>query len=172
MERFRKWWFCSLGAAAANCLLIAATMLWLGKPWWLTKQPAYGWTIYPPLSALPPEQALQADPILGPYYTILYNGMLFAAVVMGALALAMWLLALYYRLRSGAQQRFFAVPVLLLIPLLVHMLGFTYQLYRTPTTNFNYEELAGNEFRVYGQGRPQPDSVKYQVDSSSSDSTE
>jgi hypothetical protein len=150
-----------MGAAVASAGIIAYSHI-LTKPWWLTKQPmAAGWTIYPPLSALP-----QADvpDLLDFNNLVLYPGLLRAACLAGGLALLLLLASRIAARTLPADGRLtwkkMILPIVFLLPVSFHFAGeqyYTHQLTQT-INGGNYEVQEGGIYKVFGHGASPPNS--------------
>lgn len=135
-DAWRASWYVALGAGWAGVLLLALSWVIAGKPFWVSLLDGTGgWTIYPPLSALPqtipgsPAPALKQD-VLAPLVCI-------------GLFLAGWLRAWVQRRRHGHRHgagRFW-LSWLLVLPLLGQASGLliSYQLIRTAEEQFQEE---------------------------------
>ena len=119
-------------AAGVACAIIAVAHLGFNATTWLIGG-MQGWTIYPPLSALP--QAIPYDNINpDPFEYLVYMGSLTSAAVAGGLSLGCLLASAVVRRRHAAEtaQRMLPLwlPVALLLPLAVHLIGWGYRAYR------------------------------------------
>ncbi|TGE18039.1 hypothetical protein [Hymenobacter elongatus] len=98
------------------------------KPPWTYDQ-AIGWTIYPPLSALPQAIPASVGPTTQEHYT--YTGLLWGAGIASVVALVCWLsglLSLVFRPnQEKAASRLKIVVPLLLVPCAIHLTGMATQ---------------------------------------------
>lgn len=169
----------SLGAAISSSAILVYSHV-VAKPWWLSSEhAAAGWTIYPPLSALP-----QAIPGPGPeewLSLMLYPGLFQAASVAAVVSMVFLFGALIVRKRLLLQDRpsakYFFWPIFFLLPVAIHTVGKDYRNFQAAqrTDGGNYEAQAGNEYRVYGHGNltdSMADSVSALRMQASDDSTE
>ncbi|PJJ60498.1 hypothetical protein [Hymenobacter chitinivorans] len=123
------------GAALVSVVCIALSHGVLPRPPWTYSQPIGGWTIYPPLSALPQARPEQMGPTMEEFfaYAALWVGACLAAVV----TLLLWLpgLVLVRAYASTTVQRVSpwlkALPALLLIPCAVHVVGMIHLLQKS-----------------------------------------
>jgi heme/copper-type cytochrome/quinol oxidase subunit 1 len=117
------YWLLALGAALVSCLIIAASHCWQFYPPWANEQFGKGWTIYPPLSAIPqaiPEQGVTMEQYYG------YLGLLAGATVAAAVAVLFWLANMVASKSADKQPRAVVVtllPLLLLVPCIIHLVG-------------------------------------------------
>lgn len=133
----RSWrtsWYFALGAGCCGVLLPVFFWLVLGKPYWLILLSGEtGWTIYPPLSALPHHLPGNDESIRE----------LLVASVCGGLFLAGWLRAWRQHRRTAAagSARWFWWSLLLLLPLFIQVSGisYTYYLMRNAEANLLQE---------------------------------
>ncbi|RSK49913.1 hypothetical protein [Hymenobacter rigui] len=118
----RSWrtsWYFALGAGWCGVLLLTLSWLVLGKPSWLhLLTDDVGWTIYPPLTALPQAWPGGDDSLRE----------CLEAVICGSLFLAGWFRAWRLRRRNALPDgnRWFRWSLLLLLPLLVQLGGNVY----------------------------------------------
>ncbi|RSK33172.1 hypothetical protein [Hymenobacter metallilatus] len=116
---WRRSWHFALGAGCCGVLLAVVSGLLLDKPFWLRLlTDDVGWTMYPPLTALPQawpggEESLREC---------------LEAGISGGLFGAGWLRAWWQRRRAASAEasRWFGWSVLLVVPLLVQLGGNVY----------------------------------------------
>ncbi|UOQ51772.1 hypothetical protein [Hymenobacter cellulosivorans] len=124
MSRSRTLLLLATGAAAASVACIAACHWLLPKPPWLYDQVG-GWTIYPPLGGPPQAIPARVGPTLLEYYS--YLGLLAGASGAAGAALLFWLPGLIGAARNTQESPqsigLKMLPVLLLVPCAIHLLG-------------------------------------------------
>jgi multisubunit Na+/H+ antiporter MnhG subunit len=116
-------WYFMLGAGFASGGIILMSHLLLGKPqWWKVLLEEGGYTIYPPLSALP-----QTTPgCLASVFGIMvgYPDLLAGAVLCGLLFVGAWLATLLFSKLDNSKLSYgFWLSVLLLVPVGSHLYG-------------------------------------------------
>jgi heme/copper-type cytochrome/quinol oxidase subunit 1 len=151
-NKWRFTWLFALGAGWSGVLIVIASYLFITEPIWeqIIDGGSSGWTIYPPLSALP--QAIPG--------TKQVTQLLLSTILCGSIFLGFWLLALLQR-RHQIDKRsghWFWLSLLLLVPMVVHIGGniYLYRLKRNAT-----EEM----YQDYLQRQPQDlkeDSLDYE----------
>lgn len=124
----------ALGAAIVSAVIILVSHYFIPKPPWAYANPTQGWTIYPPLSALPQAIPHREGPTFEEY--ISYMGLLMGASIAASVALLLWLLGgLAARFNPGEQRlalRIKVVPILLLMPCVVHVVGMIHYFRQEP----------------------------------------
>ncbi|KAA9325824.1 hypothetical protein F0P96_18825 [Hymenobacter busanensis] len=154
-------WYCSLGAAVAAFGAIVVSYIWFDGALWLRGAELQGWTIYPPLSALP--QAIPESENSNPFSFMMYVGTLSASAAAGVFSLLFWAVAFRGRLalrEAGFSPALAWLPLLLLGPTVLHGASVVYRQYgnATKADQLTSERQVGNVYEVFGTG-PMPDSV-------------
>ena len=131
MSRGASWLLLATGTAVASAVIILVSHIFLPRPPWAYAHPVQGWTIYPPLSALPFSEAAQLTPVHpSSWQYAAYNGQLTAATGVAGVALLFWLVGmLLIRFSPGQQRPTLSrrlLPLLWLLPCAVHLIGMWY----------------------------------------------
>ena len=131
MRKGTSWLLLATGAAAASAVIILISHFFLPRPPWAYAHPVQGWTIYPPLTALPLSEAAQLTPVHpSSWQYAAYDGQLAAAAGVAGVALLFWLVGmLLIRFSPGQQKPALSRrlwPLVLLLPCAVHLIGMWY----------------------------------------------